>query len=105
MFNIEIQGLKIKVSKNNINIKNSYKIDNRLEMEMILNVLKDEVKDEHLKSPFDKRDIKGMVREWVAHNNLYKLGYKRNRTCNLDLNYPQKWYAPIAYLISSLIEL
>ena len=105
MFNIEIQGLKIKVSKNNINIKDSYKIDNRLLMKMILNVLKDEISDEHLESPFDKRDVKGMVREWVAHNNLYKLGYKRDRTCNLDLNYPQKWYAPIAYWISSLIEL
>ena len=105
MFNIEIQGLDIKVSKNNINIKDSYKINNRLVMRMILDVLKNEVKEEHLESPFDKRNIGGMVREWVAHNNLYKLGYKKDRMCNVDLNYPQKWYVPIVYWILSLIEL
>jgi len=102
MFNIEIQGLNIKVSKNNINIKDSYKINNRLVMRMILDVLRNEVKEE---SPFDKRSIGGMVREWVAHNNLYKLGYKKDRTCNVDLNYPQKWYVPIIYWILSIIEL
>lgn len=105
MFNIEIQGLDIKVSKNNINIKDSYKINNRLLMRMILDVLKDEISEEHLESPFDKRNIDGMVREWVAHNNLYKLGYKKDRMCNVDLNYPQKWYVPIIYWILSLIEL
>ena len=105
MFNIEIQGLDIKVSKNNINIKDSYKINNRLVMRMILDILKDEISEEHLKSPFDKRNISGMVREWVAHNNLYKLGYKKDRMCNVDLNYPQKWYIPIVYWILSLIEL
>lgn len=101
MFNIEIQGLDIKVSKNNINIKDSYKINNRLLMRMILDVLKDEISEEHLESP----NISGMVREWVAHNNLYKLGYKKDRMCNVDLNYPQKWYVPIAYWILSIIEL
>ena len=105
MFNIEIQGLDIKVSKNNINIKDSYKINNRLVMRMILDVLKDEISEEHLESPFDKRSIGGMVREWVAHNNLYKLGYKKDRMCSVDLNYPQKWYVPIVYWFLSLIEL
>ena len=103
MFNTEIQGLNIKVYKNNINIKNSYKINNRLLMRMILDVLKDEIKEEHLESPFDKRNISGMVREWVAHNNLYKLGYKKDRMCNVDLNYPQKWYVPIVYWFLSLL--
>lgn len=103
MFNTEIQGLNIKVYKNNINIKNSYKINNRLLMRMILNVLKDEIKEECLESPFDKRSIRGMVREWIAHNNLYKLGYKKDRMCNVDLNYPQKWYIPIVYWILSLL--
>lgn len=103
MFNTEIQGLNIKVYKNNINIKNSYKINNRLLMRMILDVLKDEIKEEYLESPFDKRSIKGMVREWVAHNNLYKLGYKKDRMCNVDLNYPQKWYVPIVYWFLSLL--
>lgn len=103
MFSIEIQGLDIKVSKNNINIKNSYKINNRLVMRMILDVLKNEVKEEHLESPFDKRSVRGMVREWVAHNNLYKLGYKKDRTCNIDLNYPQKLYIPIVYWILSIL--
>lgn len=103
MFNTEIQGLNIKVYKNNINIKNSYKINNRLLMKMILDVLKDEIKEEYLESPFDKRSIKGMVREWVAHNNLYKLGYKKDRMCNVDLNYPQKWYVPIVYWFLSLL--
>ena len=47
-----------------------------------------------------------MIREWIAHNNLYKLGYKRKQTGSTDINYPYlKWYAPVVYWFLSLIEL
>lgn len=104
-YRTEIQGLIITVSKKNINIKDSYKIDNPILMESILAVLKDELEENHVESPFDKRSISSMVREWISHNNAYKVGYKESRTCNLDLNYPQKWYVPIIYWFLSLIEL
>lgn len=104
-YRTEIQELIITVSKKNINIKGSYKISNPIVMESILSVLKDELEENHIESPFGKRSISSMVREWVSHNNAYKVGYKEKQTCNLDLNYPQKWYAPIIYWILSLIEL
>lgn len=104
-YRTEIQGLIITVSKKNINIKGSYKINNPIVMESILSVLKDELEENHIESPFGKRSISSMVREWISHNNAYKIGYKESQTCNLDLNYPQKWYAPIIYWFLSLIEL
>ena len=104
-YKTEIQGLIITVSKKNINIKDSYKISNPIVMESILSVLKDELEENHIESPFGKRSISSMVREWISHNNAYKVRYKEKQTCNLDLNYPQKWYAPIIYWFLSLIEL
>lgn len=104
-YKTKIRGLAITVSKKNINIKDSYKVYNPISMEAILSVLKDDLEENHIESPFDKRSISSMVREWIAHNNAYKVGYKEKQTCNLDLNYPQKWYAPIIYWFLSLVEL
>lgn len=38
--------------------------------------------------------------EWATHNALYDLGIARERTADIDLNYPLKWYAKIGYAIA-----
>lgn len=104
---LDVYGYKVTITSNNINIKDSYKVTNRNRMTVILSIVKEYTEDygEGTETPFNHRSIKSMVREWVAHNNLHKLGYKKGQTKNIDLNYPQKWYVPIIYWFLSLIEL
>lgn len=104
----DVYGFKVIITNNNINIRDSYKITDRDKMTTIVNIIKEYVEDygEDIETPFDYRSIKSMVREWVAHNNLYKLGYKKEQTKSIDINYPYlKWYAPIIYWFLSLIVL
>ena len=104
---MDVYGFKVTITSNNINIKDSYKVTSRTRMKVILTIVKEYVEDygEGIETPFDHRSIKSMVREWVTHNNLYKLGYKKQQTKNIDLNYPQKWYVPVVYWFLSLIQL
>lgn len=60
---------------------------------------------EDMDSPLNYRSNKSLIREWITHNNLYKLNLYRDRTASVDLNYPQKWYMKIAYFIFSIISL
>lgn len=49
---------------------------------------------------FQHRCYWGMKMEWATHNFLYNIGYKPERTGDVDLNWPQKWYTSIAYAIA-----
>lgn len=49
------------------------------------------------------RSKKSMIREWKAHNLLYKLGIEKDRTRNVDLNINQKWYVNWAYFLLSCL--
>lgn len=105
MISLDCDGLPIDISTNNIHIVDSYTIKMRETMRYVLDDLKTYLRQNYIVSPFDHRSIKSMVNEWVAHNNLYKLGYKRERTGSVDLNYPQKWYMPILYWLFSRVTL
>lgn len=83
------------VSKGNIHIQDSYKVETKKEMRAILEEL---YRKYPLIYPF-KRSFRSLISEWRTHNRLYKWGYKRERTADVDLNYPQKWYVKIAYAI------
>lgn len=104
---MDVYDFKVTITSNNINIKNSYKVTSRERMKVILNIIKEYVEDydEGIETPFDHRSIKSMVREWVAHNNLYTLGYKKEQTKDIDLDYPQKWYISVIYWVLSLVKL
>lgn len=104
-YKVNMYNMDITVSKGNIHIENSYKA-NRDIMEYILHELQEDTEWYSIDSPFKYRSIKSMIREWITHNNLYKLGYKRKQTGSVDINYPYlKWYAPVVYWFLSLIEL
>lgn len=46
-----------------------------------------------------KRSRRSLKKEWATHSALYKLGLWKNRTKDVDLNFPLKWYAKIGYAI------
>lgn len=83
------------ISSNNIHIQDSYKITSKSEMSEVLYA----IQHKHPECNSFKRDYKSLIAEWRAHNRLYKLGYKKQRTGSVDLNYPLKWYVELAYRI------
>lgn len=89
------------VTKNNIHIENSYEIRNPFTMNDILN----EIRKQYESDVLLYRSNWSLIREWITHNNLYILGYKREQTKDVDLNYPQKWYHKLGYFFGSLIIL
>jgi hypothetical protein len=76
-------------------------------MKKVFSDLREYLDDYHITvdNPLYHRSVCSLCNEWVAHNNAYKLGYKKERTGSVDLNYPQPWYAPIVYFICSIITL
>ena len=83
------------VTSNNIHIKDSYDIKKRSEMKEILYAIQYKRPDCNV----FKRSYNSMISEWRTHNRLYRLGYKKDRTGSVDLNYPLKWYVELAYRI------
>lgn len=55
------------------------------------------LKDLYPDHPVWKRTMKSLRKEWAAHNLAYALGIKRNKTRDVDLDYPQKWYVRFIY--------
>ena len=104
---IDIYGLEITITSNDIHIKDSYRVTSRKDMKKVFSALREYLDDYHITmdNPLYHRSVCSLCNEWVAHNNAYKLGYKRERTKSIDLNYPQAWYALIIYWFGSLIVL
>ena len=50
-----------------------------------------------------KRTRRSMYLEWRAHNFLYWMGIKKDKTADVDLEYPQGWFKKIAYGILGIL--
>lgn len=46
------------------------------------------IKTLHASKPIFRRSDKSLRREWACHNFLYRIGYKRSRTKDVDLDTP-----------------
>ena len=90
----------VNASKNNIHIEDSYKVNTREDMQMILN----DIRAKHSLEESDvlKRTDKSLIKEWRAHNLFYNLHLFRSHTKDVDLNYPQSKITEIAYSIISI---
>lgn len=88
-----INGYVCEISENNIHIKDSYKVTSKSEMKEMLYA----IQCRHPECNSFKRSYNSLVSEWRAHNRLYRLGYKKKRTGDVDLNYPLKWYIELLY--------
>ena len=90
-----INGYVCKITENNIHIQDSYQVKRKSEMKEILYA----IQHNHPECNSFKRGYNSLIAEWRVHNRLYKLGYKKDRTGSVDLNYPLKWYVELAYKI------
>lgn len=97
----------VTITSNNIHITKSYTVKDRKTMNNFLNILREYLEDSNItmKTPFNFRSNNSLIREWVTHNNLYRLGLYKDRVKDIDLNYPQKWYIKILYAVGSIINL
>lgn len=71
------------ITENNLHIVDSYKVSKR-EMRIKLGVIF--LDSRSAKSNIWQRSPFGLYMEWVCHNFLYSIGYKRERTKDVDLN-------------------
>ena len=46
-----------------------------------------------------KRSVESWIREWKAHNRLYRLGLFKEHTKDCDLEENEKWYRRLAYWV------
>ena len=63
------------------------------------------IRNLHPTCPLWNRSDGSIKREWAAHNLAYKLGIKRDKTKDVDLEYEQKWYVRLAYWIAGNIAM
>lgn len=71
----------------NCHIVNSYKVPKAWFAECLERF---RVKNTRCK-PLWQRTTESLEAEWGVHNVLYRLGIFRNRTKDVDLNFPQRW--------------
>ncbi len=93
MKRIKVLGINIEYDAGNIRILDSYKVHSAAYMQMILNMFM-------IKTGFrSKRTIKSWIKEWKAHNRLYRLGLFKSHTKDCDLEENEKTHRLIAYEI------
>ena len=86
--------MKYKILENRIKILESW----MMSKEEFLNVL-DEIQKLYPDHVAFMRTRKSMLLEWYAHNLLYRLGIKKDKTADVDLDYPLSWYMKLGYWI------
>ena len=89
----KVFGVSIRYDDKGITILDSYKITNKTRMYAILSFFRRQTKYE------SKRSINSWIREWKAHNRLYKLGLLKKHTKDCDLEENEKWYRLVLYHI------
>lgn len=75
-------------TKDCLTILNSFEIRSRSEMTDILSYIREISENDYIVC---RRDIKDMIHEWRAHNLLYDLHIKRERTKDVDLDNEPAW--------------
>ncbi len=93
MYNTEILGVRIQYNSGNIRIIDSYKVKDKFDMILILKLF--------IKKTgwISKRSVESWLKEWKAHNRLYKLGLFKSHTKDCDLEENEKLHRLIAYQI------
>ncbi len=91
MKEIEILGVKIEYDKGYVTVFNSYEVTSQWIMAYVLTEFKDRT---GYKS---KRSLNSWIREWKAHNRLYRLGLFESHTKDCDLEENEKWYRRLVY--------
>lgn len=92
-------NLDVICTKDNIHIENSYLITKEGYIKAILENIKNSWAYKQAECiVLDKRTVKSLTKEWIAHNVLYKLHIARSHTKSVDLNI-EHWYIILGYNI------
>jgi len=94
---ITFEDFYVNVTESNVHIHDSYKIKgNRRKLEIISAITA------ACPTAFKTRTIKSVLREWRAHNILYRMHIKRKSTMHTDIEAKQKLKYKIGYLLISI---
>jgi hypothetical protein len=88
-----IQNTLIRYDDTVVTIVDSYKVTNKDEM---FDILIDFIIETKYHS---KRNINSWLKEWKAHNRLYKLGLFRSHTKDCDFEENEAWWRLLIYEI------
>lgn len=97
---IDGQLYNYQFTANNLHIENSCKVRKRYFQGSL-----EWIEEKHPDLDVWKRTKSSLRCEWAAHNLCYALDIHRDRTKDIDLNYPQKWYVRLAYDIVGALAL
>ena len=91
MEKLKIGEILIEYDAGNVRIVDSYKVKKEEDMLEVLIWFK-------LKTGFrSRRSMDSWIREWKAHNRMYKLGIYRSHSRDCDLEELEKWYRRLVY--------
>lgn len=93
MKKVKIAGVEIQYNSKNVRIMDSYQVRNVKDMIIVLRLFK--IKTDYR----SKRSLKSWIKEWKAHNRLYRLGLFRSHTKDCDLEENEKLHRLIVYQI------
>ena len=100
-FTYENNLIRVQYSNSNIHIFDSYKIKRKQDMEKILSIIQCASFNRGI---FYSRSQNSWIREWKAHNILYKLGIKKASTQHIDLSENESVLRRFGYFILSLFS-
>lgn len=94
-----IDLLTVYINNKNVHINESYTVTDPSCMQEAINLIREEAKRFNI---FYKRNDKSWIREWKAHNMLYKAGIQKERTGCTDLNEDESLFRRLGYWFLSL---
>ena len=86
----------------NIHIQDSYQIEDKKELEKAVDHIVESACFETLTGIGYTRTRNSLIREWKAHNVLYRKGHEQKRTGSVDLDQHESCIRRIAYFFLSL---
>lgn len=86
--------MECKVKENRIKVYDSYLV-RKADFEKELA----DIKNRYTGHCVWNRSIQSLKREWAAHNLLYSLNIRREKTKDVDFDYPQGFFHRFAYFI------
>lgn len=91
-----ILGVNVEITKENIKIKDSYRIKNKKTMTSILKIIRNVA----LKNGYSfRRTNKSWLQEWKSHNLLYALNIFKEHTRDTDLEENESKFRLFCYKI------
>ena len=94
-----IDLLTVYFNEKNIHIRYSYTVTDPKCMLEAMSLIREEAKRFNIEY---KRTDTSWLREWKAHNMLYKMKVFINRTAHTDLNEKESWFRRLGYWFLSL---